>query len=117
MPYEISTFTLPCGARAVRTDAIGDIGTEDVNYLLGQLGWGKPLSGIPMLFTTARLKSLSADARKFFANNTDPNVSKVWCATVVSNPVIRVAINFMNRLNPNPRVKNFGTEEAAVRWL
>jgi hypothetical protein len=36
---------------------------------------------------------------------------------VVTNPLIRVASNFIMRMNKNPQHRMFATEAEAVRWL
>jgi hypothetical protein len=117
MPYQISTFTLPCGTRAARANAVGHIVKEDVHYLVEQSGPGGPIFMLPMLVTTHELKSLSTEARAMFGNNVVSDREAPWCATVVTNPVIRVAINFMMRVNRTSMVRLFGTEEDAIRWL
>jgi hypothetical protein len=117
MPYTISTFTLPGGSLALHADAAGDIGKEDVAYFLEKAGPGSPTVGLPVLITTRNLKSLSSEARGFMTTSVDASKGLAWCAMVLTNPVIRVAVNFMMRLNRHPKLKIFAKEEDATGWL
>jgi hypothetical protein len=117
LPYDFSTFTLPGGAGALRANASGDIGKDDVAYFLEHAGPGKPMSHLPLLITSHGLTSLSTEARSFMTANVGATSELTWCAMVVSNPVIRVAINFMMRVKQHPRLRMFGQEADAIRWL
>lgn len=117
MPYELSTFTLPGGARALRANAVGDLGKEDVTYFLENAGEGKPYFGLPILVTTHAMGSLSAEARNAMARDVTANAQLAWCAMVMINPVVRVMTNFLMRINRHPRLKVFGKEQDAIRWL
>ena len=57
-------------------------------------------------------------ARTAFSAWKDPSTTE-WFAIVVTNPVIRVASNFIMRDSTTARLRRklFSTEEAAVRWL
>lgn len=117
MPYKISTFTLPGGASAVRADVSGDIDKEDVAYFLDHCGPGRPLGEHPLLITTRNLKSLTTEARGLLVTSVDPDSGLAWCAMVLHNPVVRVMISFMTRIKKHPKLKLFGEEEDALRWL
>ncbi len=38
-------------------------------------------------------------------------------AVVVTNPIVRVATNFLVRVGRNKRVRLFGSEAEAIQWL
>ena len=117
MPYEVSTFTLPGGVQATRADGSGVITREDAELLMKRIIPGGASFGQPFLVLTQKITRLSAEARGIFANNDDPDAENAWCAVVVTNPVIRVTINFLVRVSRTKRLKLFSAEPDAIRWL
>jgi hypothetical protein len=52
------------------------------------------------------------------ASDVDPEAGgSAWCALVSFNPVIRVVTSFLMRVNRNPKLKVFGTDDDGIRWL
>lgn len=118
MPYQISTFHLPGGTRCVRTVGAGYITKEDVDYLMDHIGPGRPLYGLPMVVLAQQMEGMAADARRVFVSSGEQHGSDhPWFAVVVSNPVIRVAINFMMRISGASKLKMFPSEPEALQWL
>jgi hypothetical protein len=115
--YELSTFVLPCGATALRANAVGHLGKEDVAYFMEQVGKGKPFHALPMLVATQQMKSLSPEGRKAMSGVNPDAGGAAWCALVLLNPVVRVVTSFLMRINRNPKLKVFSKEDDAIRWL
>jgi len=117
MPVEISTFHLPCGARCVRMDCVGDVDKADADQIMKQVDLGGPLHGLPTLGLTQRMRSLSADARGVFGRRSDGGAKESWRAVVVTSPLARVASNFLMRVYRLKKHRLFAKEADAVSWL
>ena len=117
MPVHLSTFQLPCGARCLREDCVGDVTLEDAHTVLRESGPGGPFHGLPILGLTQRMTSITADARGLLGGRGDVRGEEAWAAAVVTNPIIRVAVNFLMRVNKNRKLRLFTREAEAIRWL
>lgn len=117
MPYEVTTFTLPCGAKAVRSVGIGFITKEDADELMKQIESGGPLYGLPQLHLTQRMEKMSPEARNLFSARTKGGVEKMWSAVVGSSPLIRVTVNFLLRISGSRTTRMFSREPEAIAWL
>ena len=117
MPFTITTITLPCGSPCVRVESIGVVSKEDADQMMAVIGEGGTMFGVPMLIQTERQKSLSPEARRTFSEGFDSRNEQAWCGVVVINPLLRVTINFMTRVNGNRKVRMFASEAEATRWL
>ena len=117
MPFTITTITLPCGSPCVRVESIGVVSKEDAAQMFAVIGEGGTMFGVPMLIQTERQKSLSPEGRSLFSKGFDSPDKQAWCGVVVINPLLRVTINFMVRMNGNRKVKMFAGEAEATRWL
>ena len=117
MPYEFSRFTLPSGVPAIRSNASGVITREDVAHFMDHVDRGRPYFGMPLLCTTYGMEEYTAEARRAFAQDVETSSDMGWCAMVMSNPVLRVVLNFLMRVNRHPKLRIFGKEEEALRWL
>lgn len=117
MPYDITTFHLPGGTRCSRVVGTGHISKVDVDYLADHILPGKPLNGVPMLCLTQEMKGLSPEARKLFSGSGGPRHLVPWCAVVVTNPVIRVTMNFILRIGKSDTLRLFTSETEAIQWL
>jgi len=117
MPYQASFFQLPCGARCSRVDASGNFSGEDAAALIKDWEAGGPLHGMPALVQTSHMTSASSDARRLFSRRPDPGREEPWVAVVVTNPMIRVTVNFVTRIQGGKKMKLFAGEEESIQWL
>ena len=116
MPYEISTFALPCGARAARVKISGIFDGHEARSAMGNWAPGGPLHGVPGLVLTQEVKEATPEARSFYAGWKETSPTE-WLAVVVTNPVLRVMGNFILRVSKSTRRKMFTTEAEALKWL
>jgi len=114
MPYEMTFFQLPCGARAFRMEGRGTFSREDAVASLKLVDPGGELHGLPCVVLTRNLGSVSPEARRLYAERGDLGV---WMAVVVTNPVIRVTARFLMRIQKARKTDLFATEEKAIAWL
>lgn len=117
MPVEMTTFTLPGGARCLRMVTSGHFSKEDADAVIRETEPGGTMYGLPRLVLTQKQESISSEARGLFAARGDLGDKEPWVAVVVNNPVIRVVTNFIVRINRNKKVSMFTDEQVAVRWL
>src|SRR5687768_14615403 len=116
MPVELSTFSLPGGARCVRIVSSGHFSRKDAEDILKEMNPGGSMVGMPRLVLTQQLSSVAPEARRVFSGRPEEGEQEPWVAVVVSNPVVRVTTNFLVRINRNKRVRLFAGEPEAVRW-
>jgi hypothetical protein len=117
MPVEMTVFTLPGGARCLRMVTAGHFSKEDADVVVKETNPGGALHGLPRLVLTQKQESISSEARGIFATR-DEGSHSPWIAVVVTNPVVRVATNFMMRVNRSfSKVRLFTEEQAAIGWL
>lgn len=116
MPYEISIIQLPGGARCSRVEWTGVATGQEATTMLEQYHPGGRLHGMSILNVCLKMERMEPEARAAFGGQPGTTAT-VWVAIVVNSPIIRVATNFIMRMNRNPRVRTFGTEEEATRWL
>jgi hypothetical protein len=116
MPYEISTFTLPCGARAARVRIHGVFEGHEASAAMGNWAPGGPMHGVPGLVLTQEVTRAAPEARSIFGGWKETSTTE-WFAVVVTSPVLRVTGNFILRVSKSTRRKMFTTEADAVRWL
>jgi len=120
MPFELATFLLPSGIKAVRANGSGVITQQDADLLMHQINPGGPFFGLPRLFDTVRMERMTAEARSIFSGPSQPGMDPVWVAGVVTSPVIRVTTNFLLRVSGSPlaaSMKMFSDEKEAIAWL
>jgi hypothetical protein len=118
MPYEVTTFTLPCGTGAVRADGSGVITGEDADVLMKKIMPGGVYFGQPLLVVTRQITRMTAEARKLFSRPNAPGVAQAWCGIVVTSPLIRVTVNFLMRVSGAAgSMKLFSSEPDAVAWM
>lgn len=113
MPYEITTFQLPCGARGGRIEWSGTISAEESVEVIKQLSPGGTLHGLPTLVVTQKASTMTPEARALFGNH---NYAQ-WMAGVDTNTVMRVTANFIIRVKRTKWLRLFADEQEAVRWL
>jgi len=116
MPYELSTFTLPCGARAARVRISGVFAGHEARSAMENWAPGGPLRGVPGLVLTQEVKSSEPEARSIFGGWKETSDTE-WFAVVVTSPLLRVTGNFILRVSKSQRRKMFTTEAEALRWL
>jgi hypothetical protein len=117
MPYEMSSFQLPCGRRGVRLDLRGTVTGEETAALLKEVDPGGALHRQPCLVLTKDLDSFSPEARRIASGGGRPWEPDMWSAVVVTKLVIRVLINFLARVSQSRRLKLFASEPEAIQWL
>jgi hypothetical protein len=116
MPYEISTFTLPRGARAARVTMTGVLDGHEAQSAMENWKPGGQLYGVPALVLTQEMKTMAPEARSIFGGWKETPTTE-WFAIVVTSPVLRVTGNFILRVSRSTRRKMFTTEAEALRWL
>jgi hypothetical protein len=116
MPYELSVFHLPCGARAARVRNIGTLLGTEAESMMKEWAPGGPMFGLPALVLNQDLKVMTTEARAVFSRWPDPQPTE-WFAIVGVNPVVRIAGNFIMRVGGVKQRRLFATEEEAIRWL
>ncbi len=117
MPVDLSTFELPGGTRCLRLVTSGHITKEDAETIVNNTDPGRPMFGLPQLVLTQRQESISSDARTVLAGRRNQGELEPWAAVVVTNPLVRVATNFLVRIGRNKRIKMFGNEAEGIQWL
>jgi len=117
MPYEMTFFQLPCGARSARLDMRGIISREDTAALIKEVEPGGALHRQLCLVLTKDMDSFSSEARHAASGDGRKWEPEMWSAVVVTKPVIRVAINFILRITRSKRLKLFAREPEAIQWL
>jgi hypothetical protein len=116
MPFTISPFHLPCGARCGRVEWTGVSTGEEALALVAQVAVGGPYHGQSLLILTQKMDSMTPEARNVFGGRTETPITE-WLGIVITNPIIRVASKFINRMNRVTRQQMFATESEAIRWL
>ncbi|HEY8207172.1 MAG TPA: hypothetical protein VIG99_06815 [Myxococcaceae bacterium] len=116
MSHEKTFLELPCGARICRLEVRGTVSGEEAKEILTQLQPGGALQGVPLLISLQKLDSLSSDARGVIGE-AGLEAVEVWEAVVVTKPVVRVAINFVMRIQGRKKTRLFTSEPEALQWL
>lgn len=116
MPFQTTFSQLPCGVRYLRLETIGRFSREDADALIQLMNPGGELHGIPILLLTEKLESIASEARALFAGRGD-TAKDPWIAAVVANPVVRVTLNFLKRIQKQSKGTMFANEPAALQWL
>lgn len=117
MPFRTAFSQLPCGERYLRLETSGRFSREDAEALVRLVNPGGELHGIPTLVLTEELESLGSEARAVFAGRGDAVEKDPWVAVVVANTMIRVALNFLQRVQRSRNGMMFANEPAALQWL
>lgn len=118
MPFDATFFQLPCGARCVRLDIRGAISTEESLAHIKRVDLPEgDLHGLPQLVHTREMVSLSPEARRLFGGRGEQGEQEPWVAVIVTNPVLRVTTNFINRVQRARRTRLFSAEAEALKWL
>jgi len=117
MPFQTTFSQLPGGVRYLRLETSGRFSREDAEALIQQMNPGGELHGLPILLLTEKLESVGSEARALFAGRGD-TAKDPWIAAVVANPVVRVTLNFLKRVQKqNNKRMMFANEPAALQWL
>ncbi|HEY8207952.1 MAG TPA: hypothetical protein VIG99_10760 [Myxococcaceae bacterium] len=115
MPLEVTFFHLPCGARCARLNARGIISEEEAVAYLKRVDTPEgDIQGMPVLTCAHEVESVTPGARRLFATR---NAEDPWGAMVITNPVLRVAFNFLLRVRGSAKLKLFTAEPEALKWL
>jgi len=117
MPFRTTFSQLPCGERYLRLEPSGHFSREDAEALIQLVNPGGELHGFPTLILTEKVESFGSEARALFAGRGDAVEKDSWLAVVVTNPVIRVALNFLKRVQPPSKGVIFANEPEALQWL
>lgn len=114
MPYIFEDAKAPSGAPLLRVRTSGRISLEDAEDLGRRVTQGGRVDRLILIFMEKGTE-WSPEARKYF-----PNMANTFrrCAAVVTNPIVRSAINLMVRLIGESGVfRIFADEGAALAWL
>jgi hypothetical protein len=116
MPFELSIFTLPCGARAgcIRISATLDL--EESRNMMESYAPGGSMYGLPTLVLMEEAKELTPESRAFYSAWKEPSNTE-WYACVIPSPVLRVSITFIFRVAKTERRKVFAAKAEAIAWL
>lgn len=116
MPFEITTFRLPCGGGAARIEYWGLVTGEEAAEVIRRLDTGGPLYGMSTLSVAVKEHTISPEARAIFTGYSFPAV--VAGAMVNTNLVTRVIANFIVRARrASHRMRFFATEAEAIQWM
>src|SRR5262245_58532719 len=116
MPFEITTFRLPCGGEAARIEYWGVVTGEEAAEVIRQLDVGGPLYGYSTLSVTVKEHTISPEARAKYYGYTFPAV--IAGALVNTNMFTRIFANFIIRgRRTSHRMKFFATEAEAIQWM
>jgi hypothetical protein len=113
MPYELSTFQLPCGKPCGRVVWTGVTTAEEAAAVVRSLEPGGQLAGLALLVMSHQMETMTPEARKLFSSTSDVG----WVAIVVTSALIRVATNFILRMSKSTSRKMFTSERDAIKWL
>jgi hypothetical protein len=116
VPHETTSLQLPCGARIRRIELSGTLSREEVGALVEQMRPGGDLHGMPLLVLLQGVDSFPWDARST-AGQAERAGAERWEAVVVTNPVLRVTVNFILRIQRMKKTKLFSGEAEALQWL
>jgi hypothetical protein len=116
MSYRLTIFQLPSGAPCARVEWETTMTGEDASVLVAETEPGGKMHGLPFLALGQKLRTVTPEARKVFSGDRAASF-KNKVALVMPNPVIRVTINFIMRVNHNQRQRVFANVEEAIRWL
>src|SRR6185369_456542 len=100
MPYQMTFFQLPSGARCARVVWEAIMAGEDASALMAAVEPGGQMHGLPVLALGQKLRTLTPEARAVFSSARAATFNK-GLALVMPNPVVRVAANFVLRVNRN----------------
>ena len=118
MSVEMTTFELPGGTTCLRIVTGGHFSKEDAEAVVQRTSPGGPYFGMPQLVLTQQQVSGSSDARGVLAAARGGHgESEPWVAVVITNRIGRVGANFLMRVLGNKRMRLFGAEAEAVRWM
>lgn len=116
MPFQMTTFSLPSGARCARIDWQGLATGPEADQVIAAAEPGGSTHGLPCLVLSYELTGLDLEARRIFSSKRMDGI-QTKMAMVVSNPLIRVAVNFIMRVRRNGLQRLFTSEAEAIRWL
>ena len=116
MPFQMTTFSLPSGARCARIDWRGLATGPEGDQVTAAAEPGGSTYGIPCLVLSYELTGVDLEARRIFSSKRMDGI-QTKMAMVVSNPLIRVAVNFIMRVRRNGLQRVFTSEAEAIRWL
>src|SRR4051812_9597487 len=116
MPYELSTFTLPSGARAGRIKIGATLDEAEARSMVGNYAPGGSLYGLPTLVLMQETKEMTPESRAFYSSWKEATDTE-WFALVITNAVMRVSVGFIFRVAKTTRRQIFATEAEAIQWL
>jgi hypothetical protein len=111
----VTFFQLPCGARCIRVNVRGAISDEEAITHLNRVDDPEgDLHGLPALTYMHEMESITPGARHRFAIRVP---QEPWVAVVVTSPVLRVALNFLQRVRGRKKLRMFTADPEALKWL
>jgi hypothetical protein len=116
MSYLLSTDRSPSGHSITRMTVSGTIDVDEANAMMKEIGPTGPHGQLPMLIVTDKSTDVTAEARRIFTSNLGTDTSRI-SAIVVTNVVLRVTTNFINRINRSTDSRMFASEADAMTWL
>jgi hypothetical protein len=115
MPFQFQELDTSSGMHYLRVDASDQIQLVDGEALAAHL-LRPSMRDARALCIVAKGTEYAPDVRKYFPTLNDKFVKM---ASVVTNPIVRAAINMMVRLKPaaGGTFRMFSSEEEALTWL
>ncbi|MDC0717640.1 DUF7793 family protein [Nannocystis bainbridge] len=115
MPLRFEEARTPKGAPLLIIHSSGHVALSDAEAFGALVGPGGPNHRWRVLLLTEKGIEYAPDARKYFPT-TQGNYLAI--AAVVTNPIVRAAINVMIRLAGGARdFRSFSAEAEALAWL
>jgi hypothetical protein len=116
MPYTLQTEHTPSGAPITRMTVSGTIDVVEATSMMKEIGPNGPHGQLPMLIITDDSTDVTAAARRIFTTNMGSDAARI-SATVITNVVLRVTTNFINRVNRSTHTRTFANAAQALEWL
>lgn len=115
MPFQFQELDTSSGMHYLRVDVSAQVDLADGKALEAHL-LRPSMRNARVLSVVAKGTEYAPEVRKFFSTLNDKYFK---LAAVVSNPIVRAAINMMVRLRPieGGNFRMFGSEQEALEWL
>jgi hypothetical protein len=115
MPFQFQELTTSSGIPYLRVDVSAQVDLADGQALEAYL-LRPSMRNARVLSVVAKGTEYSPEVRKFFPALNDKYVK---LAAIVTNPIVRAAINMMLRLKPveGGLFRMFASEQEALEWL
>src|SRR5262245_50041624 len=104
MSFSMKSDVTPEGLRITRLDSSGRITESEAAAMMKALSPGGEHHGLPLLVVSEPGTEVTADARRVFTTGIVDDLG-LPAAIVSASVVLRVTVNFISRVNGNPRTR------------